>query len=212
MLDLDNTLVDRGAAFRSWATSYVQTLGGSETDVRWLIEADRDGYEPWEQLAAAIGGRFGLGDTGSVLAELLLGMVDRIEMDPTVVEALDRARSAGWSLVVVTNGTVSQQERKLRATGLDHHLDGWVVSEGVGIRKPDPRIFVAACQLSGSHELPTSSWMIGDAAVHDVHGAQAVGAGGIWLHRGRRWPPELDPPDHVASSFAEAVDVLLRST
>ncbi|SDD92688.1 putative hydrolase of the HAD superfamily [Auraticoccus monumenti] len=211
MLDLDNTLIDRDAAFRRWATSYVQTLGGSETDLRWLVEADRDGYEPREQLAAAIGRRFGLRETDAVLVELRLGMVDRIEMDPTVFESLDRARSAGWSLVVVTNGTVSQQEHKLRATGLDRHLDGWVISEGVGLRKPDPRIFMAACQLIGSQELVTSSWMIGDAAVHDVHGAQAVGAGGIWLHRGRRWPAEMDPPDHVASSFAGAVDVVLRS-
>lgn len=136
MLDLDNTLVDRDAAFRRWAAAFVGLHAGSEDDLGWLVEADRDGYEPRERLAEAIGRRFGLGDTDSVLGELLAGMVDRIEMDPSVLESLHRARASGWWLVVVTNGSVAQQERKLRHTGLDLLVDGWVVSEGVGIRKP----------------------------------------------------------------------------
>ena len=58
-----------------------------------------------------------------------------------MTRALRRARAAGWAPFVVTNGTVAQQERKLRHTGLDREVAGWVVSEGAGLRKPDPAIF-----------------------------------------------------------------------
>ncbi|MFC7277897.1 hypothetical protein ACFQS1_28255 [Paractinoplanes rhizophilus] len=40
LIDLDNTLIDRRAAFKGWAES---RFGQSE--VPWLVEADRDGHE-----------------------------------------------------------------------------------------------------------------------------------------------------------------------
>lgn len=209
MLDLDNTLVDRFAAFGRWAEDFVRDHSASEADLDWLIEADRDGFEARESLAALIGNHFGLTDTGAILEELRLGMVDRLELDPAVPAALDRARNAGSSLVVVTNGTVAQQERKLRRTGLDAYVDGWVISEGLGIRKPDPRAFAAAATLAG-HEL-AGSWMIGDSATHDIVGAHAAGAQSIWLRRGRDWPAELEPPTHSVDTVTEAIDLILAA-
>lgn len=40
LIDLDNTLIDRTAAFKGWATTRF-----GESEVPWLVEADRDGYE-----------------------------------------------------------------------------------------------------------------------------------------------------------------------
>ncbi len=75
--------------------------------------ADRDGLEPRERLAAAVRQRFGLTgrEEADVLTELRRGLVENIELDPAVPAAPERARSAGWAPVVVTNGTVYQQER-----------------------------------------------------------------------------------------------------
>lgn len=55
----------------------------------------------------------------------------------------------GWSAVIVTNGRVRQQEAKLRNTGLDQLVDGWVVSEKLGHKKPQPEIFTAAAATVG---------------------------------------------------------------
>jgi putative hydrolase of the HAD superfamily len=43
LIDLDNTLIDRTAAFKVWAES---RFGESFVDsaVSWLVAADRDGY------------------------------------------------------------------------------------------------------------------------------------------------------------------------
>ena len=49
LIDLDNTLIDRTAAFKGWATTRF-----GESEVPWLVEADRDGYERRAALAALI--------------------------------------------------------------------------------------------------------------------------------------------------------------
>lgn len=207
MLDLDNTLIDRDRAFRRWAEDFVAAHGGETADVDWVVKADRDGYELRDQLAALLGERFGVADTTALTDDLRRGMVDRIELDPAVPNALNRARVAGWSLVVVTNGSVGQQERKLRHTGLDQAVDGWVISEGLGVRKPAPEIFAAAADLAGLSL--AGSWMVGDSADHDIAGAQAVGARSVWLQRERAWPDHVRAPNLTASSFADAVDLIL---
>jgi putative hydrolase of the HAD superfamily len=84
---------------------------------------------------------------------------------------------------VVTNGTVAQQTRKLRHTGLDREVAGWVISEGTGLRKPDPRIFRLAAAEAG--QSLDGAWMIGDSAELDITGARNVGLPSVWLRRGR---------------------------
>ena len=108
LVDLDNTLVDRRAAYKAWAAS---RFGDSE--VPWLVEADRDGLEKREALAAKIVARYG-GDQRQMLVELRAGMVENLSPDPQVAAALTDARAAGFVPFVVTNGTVAQQEAKLR--------------------------------------------------------------------------------------------------
>jgi putative hydrolase of the HAD superfamily len=220
LVDLDNTLVDRAGAFERWAREFaaghgvtsareLAAGGGGDGDAEWLVEADRDGLESRERLAAMIGERFGLdaGGEAGVLAELRGGLVRQLVPDAAVTRALRDARAAGWVPFVVTNGTVEQQERKLRHTGLDRDVAGWVISEGAGLRKPDPAIFQLAAARAG---LPLDgAWMIGDSAEADIVGAGHAGLPGIWLHRGRPWPVETGQPAHVADSFPRAVDILL---
>jgi putative hydrolase of the HAD superfamily len=184
LIDLDNTLVDRTSAYKSWASSRF-----SESELTWLVEADRDGYEPRERLAVAIAERYSV-DAAAVLTELRVGMVDHLVLDPSVGAALSEATAAGYVPVVVTNGTVAQQEAKLRRTGLDRLVGGWVISEAAGVRKPDRRIFELAAASVGL-SLTASGWMVGDNAELDVGGGAAAGLRTAWAANGRVWPDSL---------------------
>ncbi|RZU50855.1 putative hydrolase of the HAD superfamily [Krasilnikovia cinnamomea] len=209
LIDLDNTLVDRTAAFRRWATGWAPAHGGGPADVAWLIATDNDGYEPRERFARSIAAYFDLPDHRAVLAELREGMVKELELDPRVGLALAEAVAAGWSPVVVTNGTVRQQESKLRHTGLDRLVAGWVISEGAGVRKPDARMYELAAAEVG---LPLRGWMIGDHAEHDVGGAVAVGLDTVWLPRGRSWPGGLPyRPTRTADDCAAAITSVVQA-
>ena len=209
LVDLDNTLMDRAGALERWARGFVAARGGDGGDAAWLVAADRDGLESRERFAAMIAERFGFDarDEGAILAELRGGLVRELVPDDEVARALRRARAAGWAPFVVTNGTVAQQERKLRHTGLDREVAGWVVSEGAGLRKPDQAIFLFAAEQAG--QSLDGAWMIGDSAQADIEGARGVGLPGVWLHRGRPWPLSAFEPDHVADSFPHAVDIVL---
>ena len=209
LVDLDNTLIDRAGAFSRWASAFVSERGGGPRDAAWLVEADRDGLEPRERLAGKISGRFGLdGRTEARLAaELRGGLVRQIVPDDAVTGALRAARAAGWVPFVVTNGTVEQQERKLRHTGLDREVAGWVISEGAGLRKPDPEIFRLAAARAG--QSLDGAWMIGDSAEADIAGARGAGLAGVWLRRGRPWPLTEFQPAYAADSFPDAVRIVL---
>jgi len=142
-----------------------------------------------------------------MVAELRRGMVEHIQADPAVGPALDRARAAGWVPVVITNGAVAQQEAKLRRTGLDCHLAGWVISEGAGVSKPDPAIFRLAAAQAGLDL--AGAWMIGDSAHADIGGAHAAAIASVWLHRGRPWPQADFAPTRTAATCAEAITAIL---
>jgi putative hydrolase of the HAD superfamily len=211
LVDLDNTLIDRAGAFGRWAREFVSARGGSEADAQWLVAADRDGLEPRERLAAAISERFGLDDRNEagLVAEMRGGLVRQVVPDSAVAGALRDARAAGWVPFVVTNGTVEQQERKLRHAGLDREVAGWVISGGAGIRKPDRRIFQLAAARAG--QPLDGAWMIGDSAEADICGGRDAGVPGVWLHRGRPWPLAAFQPDHTAGSFPCAVSIVLAA-
>jgi putative hydrolase of the HAD superfamily len=201
LVDLDNTLIDRRAAFKRWSDS---RYGAANTP--WLIEADRDGYEPREALARQIADRFGV-DPGPVLADLRAGMVDELEPDPQVFEALRSAVAAGFVPWVVTNGSIQQQEAKLRRTGLDLLVGGWTISEAAGARKPDPEIFAAAQVAAGLQ----AEWMVGDNPAYDICGGAGFGLRTAWVSAGEPWPDGFGcHPDVTASTGAEALREVIR--
>lgn len=118
--------------------------------------------------------------------------------------ALAALRAAGWTVGIVTNGMLDNQEGKILRTGLDALVDGWVVSEAVGARKPAPEIFEAlASQLGCALE----GWMIGDSLEQDVAGGAGVGLRTVWIADGS--DPTGYHPDVIVDSVSAAVHVIL---
>lgn len=86
-------------------------------------------------------------------------------------------------------------------------VDAVCVSEEVGARKPDPRIFDEAARRCDTE---LAGWMIGDSPTVDVAGGRAAGLRTAWLHRGREWDPAVGAtPDLVVDSVTTAVQALL---
>ncbi|MFE7796624.1 HAD family hydrolase [Nocardia sp. NPDC057440] len=84
-------------------------------------------------------------------------------------------------LGVITNGDSLQQRRKLAKVGLTGLLDHVTISGEVGVAKPHPAIFLAACDAL---RLPPSKVVyIGDRLRTDAEAAIAAGLQGIWLDR-----------------------------
>jgi putative hydrolase of the HAD superfamily len=207
MLDLDNTLVDRDAAFRSAVADLLAAHRLPADDLAWVMSVDASGYAPRDTVATALTDRYGAHLEPAVRALLDTGGADRVTLTPADRAALHRLRAAGRRTVIVTNGRTAQQESKIRTAGLDRLVDAWVVSAAVGHRKPDPEIFHLAAARVG---LPLAgAWMIGDSPRADVAGAAALGLHTVWITRRPTWPPEVRRPTHTAPDLATAIDLLL---
>lgn len=210
LLDLDNTLVDRAAAFATWAAKFVSSQGGKTEDVVRIIAFDGDGLAARETVATQIATRLQLAPQAAdeVLQVMRAGLVEQMTLHPSVAAALRAAREAGWRLSIVTNGTTHQQEHKIRHLGLDALVDAWVVSETVSVRKPDPRIFEIGAQAARADLV--EAWMIGDSAEADIAGAVAAGVSSAWIRRDRSWSRSHFAPTFTADTVADAIDRIVQ--
>lgn len=80
---------------------------------------------------------------------------------------------------VLTNGFTEVQYRKLRSTGLDRFIQRMVISDEIGIQKPDIRIFRYAESETGCH--PEECLMVGDNPDNDIIGAINAGWRAIYF-------------------------------
>ncbi|WP_018722904.1 HAD family hydrolase [Salinispora fenicalii] len=210
LLDLDNTLLDRENLFRSWGKHFLVKIGAPPGDLDWLLSVDADGLTDRWDVADAIRNRYSLAVRSvDLVEELHEGMLAGTRLDPLVACALQIVGDAGWMPVVVSNGTVRQQEEKIRRTGLNRYLADWVISEAAGVSKPNPRIFALAAQRV---RMPLhGAWVVGDGPEADIGGAAAVGLPSVWLHRGRTWTDGRFAPTYAVDGLIAAFAAVLAA-
>jgi putative hydrolase of the HAD superfamily len=91
---------------------------------------------------------------------------------PGTMEALERLKSAGIKLAIVSNAE-GQIESDAKRFGLHHFFDVIIDSHVVGVAKPDPRIFQIALERLGV--APEDARFAGDIYSVDIIGARAAG-------------------------------------
>lgn len=117
---------------------------------------------------------------------------------------------ARYRVCLISNGFGEVQYAKVEDTGLRPYIDAIVLSEEVGINKPDARIFAHALELCNAS--PERSVMIGDSWGADIVGASNAGIPSIWYNPHRQpLPPASDGlrlPRHVITDLAELTALL----
>lgn len=188
LLDLDDTLFDRTAAFDAWSEGIAQLQLGRRLDAgeREALHAfDRRGHRSRREFAEDAR-RLGLSIDA---ARFPFDLAEHVVPEPGVAEVIaELARSR--RVAIVTNGGAAQRI-KLQQIGLDKIVRQVMVSEEVGIAKPDARIFQHA--LAWSELAPEEILFVGDEPVIDLAPAASLGMATAWRARGT-WPSELAPP------------------
>jgi len=111
---------------------------------------------------------------------LLKAYPHKLHVFPDVKPTLKWLKEEGYKLGIITSGP-EYQRLKLRLTKLDKYFDIIVTREDVKTVKPDPLIFLYACQRIGVE--PQETVMIGDNLQQDVLGAKNSGMIGVWINR-----------------------------
>ncbi|MCT1532911.1 YjjG family noncanonical pyrimidine nucleotidase [Sphingobacterium daejeonense] len=95
-----------------------------------------------------------------------------------------------YTLHLISNGFKEACEKKLEHSKLAPYFDTIVISEIVGINKPDRRIFEHA--LKNGNAIKEEAVMIGDNIDADVRGAQNAGLDAIFFN-----PLEVEKPQDI---------------
>ncbi|MFG3168371.1 HAD family hydrolase [Streptomyces sp. NPDC048200] len=210
LFDLDETLIDRGAALRGWARQFVRSRHLSYNLESFICARLRERACPenFVELREILSLT---DDPCDLWREYVDGVARSVHCFPGVRTGLDALRSAEWVIGVATNGEGDIQRAKLAATGLVPLFDGISISGEVGVRKPERRLFEVAAEQCGMC-LSAGGWMVGDNPETDMEGARKAGLRTLWVANGREWPGGLREPNVMVPGIAEAIEVLQRAT
>ena len=111
-------------------------------------------------------------------------------------------------LAIITNGFEDMQSARLAKHGLSERFAHVIISEQVGVAKPDPEIFDAAYQKMGCPE-KSKVLMVGDNVQSDILGAGRFGFQTCWVnHHQAQLPSDIACDYQVAHLGQLWTDVL----
>lgn len=134
-----------------------------------------------------------LGITDAHLHERLMRSYLRIQAFPDVGPTLERLRSAGMQLAILSNGTPHMLDAAVNNAGFAHHFDAILSVEEVGVFKPHPSVYRLAPKRLGLRAeeicfVSSNGW--------DAWSAKAFGFRVLWCNRlgqiGERIPTQPD--------------------
>jgi len=206
LFDLDDNLLDRETAFRTWARHFIEFHNLSESSLETINRNDLEEDLPVFLLLEKLRAAFGLRTSVAELVDQFWAVYPTcFTVQDSTYDALTRLRLSGWKLGIVTNGPLTQW-KKVEATNLTEYFDGFCISGEIGIRKPDVRIFNEAAKRCGAE---LDGWMIGDDAEADIVGGHEAGLQTIWFPRGQAWERDGMVRNAIALTIAEAVETIL---
>ncbi len=232
VFDLDDTLLDhRGsatAALRSWLPTLAESVISSadvldDLITAWFVSEERH-FAEWRagritfrqmrhrrmrDLRDALGLDVGraepaAGELDATYHGYVAAYQDNWAAFADVAPALAALNAAGMPMVVLTNGSVEMQNAKVDVIGVRRWLRAVVTAEDVGVPKPDPAAYQAACDrlgLDASHCVH-----VGDRHDLDVLAARAAGLAAIHLDR---MDGGADDDPHRVTSLTELPGLLV---
>ncbi|MGW1409076.1 HAD family hydrolase [Streptomyces sp. NPDC002403] len=199
--DIDDTIFDYSGADRAGMRAHLEQEGLPDGygDAEQALDA-------WRAITDAHWARFAAGETDFLgqRRDRVREFVSRALEDEQADDWFARHAAhyeAAWALfpdvlpvldlladrfrhAVLSNSSIRNQDRKLRALGVRDRFEAVVCAVELGVSKPEAGAFHAACEALALE--PGEVAYVGDEPDIDAGGAVAAGLMGIWLDRGGR--------------------------
>ncbi|HEN3635844.1 TPA: pyrimidine 5'-nucleotidase [Yersinia enterocolitica] len=140
-------------------------------------------------------------------SEFLIAMADICSLLPGARELVD-ALSGKVNMGIITNGFTELQTIRLERTGLKNIFSPLIISEQVGVAKPDVAIFEHAFNLM-NNPAKENILMVGDNLHSDIQGGINAGIDTCWLNTSGAVVDDNIAPRYQVSSLAELQKLLL---
>jgi putative hydrolase of the HAD superfamily len=127
----------------------------------------------------------------AMLQDWELRIIDATRLFADALPTIERMREADLCLGIVTNGFATMQRRKIRRHCLEEQVDFIIVSEELGVFKPEQAIFEAALAQAGV--AAQQALFVGDTPISDIQGARNAGLHAALMDPRATWADvELD--------------------
>jgi YjjG family noncanonical pyrimidine nucleotidase len=219
LLDLDNTFFNYDAGEKQ---AYEQTMAEFDLPMSLYPTYQRINKGYWEMLER---GEITKSELRIRRFEDLLKLADS-SLDPKTVadvylghlsnacilyddslEVLHQLKSQ-YLVAAVSNGIEQVQLSRLKLAGIESLFDAVIISEQVGVNKPDPAIFEAALKRVGYHGPMESVLMVGDNLNADILGAKALGMHTCWMNYDIRFASASSSADFEIHRIGELLGIL----
>ena len=213
LFDLDNTLLDRDAGFMRFCSELYRTSTSirkthtEEEAVALMVSFDADSRPRADMIGDMIRLWPGVFDNVEHGMRVYSKEYPRaLHLELPTRRLLENLRDQGIPTAVVTNGPTNIQRAKARESGVEGLVRSVVISEELGIAKPEEGIFLRALELTGASA--TTTLFVGDNPEADILGAQGLGMLTAWVHRGREWPYAGQRPDYLVGHVSEVGELV----
>lgn len=143
------------------------------------------------------------------------GYVTKADFIEDAGEILEQLYQDGYRIALVADGEEKSFYNVYEKNGLRHCFEGWVVSETVGVQKPNRPMFDTAMEVMKlTEEDKGRVIMIGNNLAKDVAGANRFGLTSVWLDWSPRYFHEYQEndwkPDYIIHHPSELPKLLER--
>ena len=205
LLDLDDTILDFKKAEYVGIRKTLKDAGIEPTDAvcarysqindmhwkmleRGEITRDQVLYGRFEMLFRELGVE---GDAKSTALAYMDNMSAGHYFLPGAEETV-KALSGKYRLFIVSNGTASAQERRLKSADLPRWFEKVFISQNVGVNKPAKEFF-DRCFAQIPDFDPAKTMIVGDSLSSDIRGGKNAGIATCWVNPRHASPGDLQP-------------------
>jgi 2-haloacid dehalogenase len=150
----------------------------------------------------------GLGvDAESFSRVYLVFLAQGAQLLPGAQEIIAALRDAGLRLALVTNGLRDVQRPRLKASALAGCFEAVIISEEVGVPKPEAGFFEAAFAQMG-HPARSVVLLVGDSLSSDIRGGNLYGLDTCWYNPAGRPADPRCPATFTISRLEQLAEIV----
>ncbi|MFX0049500.1 MAG: TIGR02253 family HAD-type hydrolase [Candidatus Hermodarchaeota archaeon] len=142
--------------------------------------------------------------------------IEHIQLYDDVQKCLEKLKETAIKTAIITDGIPIKQYEKILRLGIDELIDLVVISDEIGIRKPNPKLF-SYC-LNKFRVKGYETIYVGDNIYKDIIPAKLNEIHSIYIHRGGKYDINVtgeevakeNKPDYEISRLDELFDIIIE--
>ena len=186
IFDLDDTLVNRNLAFKNYSRSFIsehfndtQLPDKIDSMIEYMVLLDNNGHCNKYDFYGTLIEKWQMKDcTAEQFRNDYKNKFYMFTTPDTDMQVVLDYLKPKYKLGIISNGSSKAQNDKIDYIKVRNQFDSIIVSDDVGVQKPDKQIYMLSCV---SLEVkPDEAVFVGDYYKKDIIGAKGAGLHAIW--------------------------------